>query len=95
MTQQLARGARQAMDRVSDEIADAREALELLLVHAYDRHYTIDRGGEIEQALNRLERLLKYEIEPMLVRREPTTEQRLADLEERIATLEAERQLRR
>lgn len=91
MTQQLTRHARKAMDRVEAEIEDAREALNLLMTHRHDPHYVKDRGEEIYDALARLEWKLEKEIEPYLLRREPSVEQRLAELEARIADLESER----
>lgn len=95
MTQQLARGARQALNRIEDEIEDAREAAHLADTHSHDPAYIRDRMSEIFDALARLERKLEREIEPLLARREPTVEQRLAEIEERVASLEAARALLR
>lgn len=94
MTAQLTKGARSAISRVEDELADIVEAVRLGREHTLDPLYTRDRYEEILDAVARLKRRLRDEVEPLLMRRDPTTEQRFAELEERIASLEAERRLR-
>lgn len=88
MTQQLARGARQALNRVEDQGEDIREAVRLLDAHRYDPVYVHDRVMEIEDAVAKLFRHLREDVEPLLIRRDPGLENRLAEIEERIAALE-------
>lgn len=96
MTQQLARGARQALNRVEDECEDIREAVRLLDGHRYDPLYVHDRVVEIEDALARLARRLREDVEPLLIRQDirRNLDGRFAEIEDRLASLEAERRLR-
>lgn len=94
MTQQLARGARQALNRVEDQGDDIREAVRLLDGHRYDPVYVHDRVIEIEDALAQLFRCLREDVEPLLMRRDPGLEQWRGEIEERLASLETERRLR-
>ena len=94
MTTQLARGARNAISRVEEEFADIVEAVRMAKDNRLDPLYVTDRLEEILDAVARGKRKLRDEVEPLLIRRDPTTEQRFAELEERVAMLEAERRLR-
>lgn len=94
MSGQLARGARSAVQRVEDELDDIIEIVRLARDHRLDPLYVRDRLEEILDAVARGKRRLREDVEPLLVRRDPTTEQRLAEIEERLTSLEAERRLR-
>lgn len=94
MTSQLARGARSAIQHVEAELNDIIDAVQLARDHRLDPLYVRDRLEEILDAVARGKRRLREDVEPLLVRRDPTTEQRLAEIEERLTSLETERRLR-
>lgn len=90
MTTQLARGARAVLNRLEDEVRDAREATQLADQHRLDPVYVHDRLVEIEDALARLTRAMRDELEPILQRRDPSIEQRLLEIERRLGIVEHE-----
>lgn len=92
---QLARGARNAIQRVEDEYDEIVDACKLAKEHSLDPRYVRDRLEEILDAVARGKRRLRDEVEPLLIRRDPATEQRLAEIEERLASVEAAQRLSR
>lgn len=91
---QLARGARTAIQHIEDEYDEVVEACQLAKEHLLDPKYVRDRIEEILDAVARGKRRLRDEVEPLLIRRDPALEQRLVEIEERLAALTAEIRLR-
>jgi septation ring formation regulator EzrA len=90
----LRRGGREALDQMDLDLEDAQRALAHAR-HWVDRREPIDAAralAELEEALWRLKRRLHEDVEPLLQRRDdgqPTLTDRVADLEERLAQMEA------